>query len=480
MTLTKEMEASGIAVSHAIGQKIMLAFADLGLTEDMPDTPFCVAPTFETIEIVRGDNGSIEYILFTIDMSKLPTGVVATRLTSRRAVHHISGVLGKQATVLNTTGVTYAIAMGNVPPAMQRLPEPGATTMNFVDIRRNLDGNDNAILVGTLPEGITVGGRFRSIDCGNVRLAISNLSSMGHCLIGGMTQSGKTTWLHTAIASLLATSTPETLWLALIDLKVVEMSMWAKVENMLCPIATEEKDVFRVLKCCDDEMARRQELLLRYRCRSIKDFNDMLAYDPQDDLQPIPYLLLIIDELADIALALGKTSKAYAMLVRLCQKGASMGVYVWGALQNPLTEVIGTLARGQFQTRICFRVEERGQSQATLNISGAEKIPVGVRGRFLLKLPGNRLLPLQSVMLAGLRDCALDLSFYDDDFVWPCNDPNDIVQQFNDASDIAEQREILQAALRDGMTKKDIQQRIWGYSGGTAYDNLQAVLSSGG
>lgn len=344
-----------------IARRVQAGLTQLGLCYEVKKAGLAVGVSFRALALVdQGDGGPADFGLLEVDTLSLPRKVTVDKLIRPNVIHHLAAVVGKPVYHLNTSGLTYAV---DLRPATARRGSgqlPKRADLDLADLPRG------RYLV---PIGVGAGGPVWRA-----------LPDLGHVLVGGATRTGKSVWLQSALAALLTAHGPDELRLALVDPKAVEFSLWAGLPHLLCPIATEVDRVHRVTAVLVAEMTRRQERFQQAQARNFDGYRQRAG-------EPLPVILAVFDELADVTLALGKSSDAYTDLVRLVQKGAGFGIFVWAAAQSPTANVLGTLARGQLTTRLAFRVNEGHQSRVILERGGAESLPANVKGRMLARLP---------------------------------------------------------------------------------------------
>lgn len=215
---------------------------------------------------------------------------------------------------------------------------------------------------------------------------LQDLTSMPHMLIGGATGQGKSVCLNSILASFLFRVHPDNLKLLLIDPKRVELSVYADEPHLVHPVVTEIEDAKNALLWATQEMENRFKALSCLGARNIGEYNRRLSDSknlPPDlaDLKPLPYLVIVIDELADLMLTARK--EVEGSLVRLAQLARAAGIHMILATQRPSHEVVTGLIKANFPCRISFTVTSRFDSRTILDQDGAEKL-VG-RGDMLFK-----------------------------------------------------------------------------------------------
>lgn len=192
----------------------------------------------------------------------------------------------------------------------------------------------------------------------------ANIDKMPHLLIAGATGSGKSIMIHTLLISLLYKNSPEMLKLILIDPKRVELSVYDGIPHLMAPVITENKKAIGVLRWAIQEMDRRYELLLQAGARDIKSYN-------KSEFK-IPYLLIVIDELADLMTSYGR--EVEGSIIRLTQMSRATGIHLVVSTQRPSVEVITGLIKANITSRIALQVASQVDSRTILDTAGAEKL----------------------------------------------------------------------------------------------------------
>jgi S-DNA-T family DNA segregation ATPase FtsK/SpoIIIE len=194
---------------------------------------------------------------------------------------------------------------------------------------------------------------------------LADLSQMPHLLIAGATGSGKTIGINSIILSLIFQYGPDDLKFVLIDPKRVELTLYNGIPHLLTPVITEIKKTINSLKWCILEMERRFELLAKFHKRDIGSYN-------RDIATKMPFIVLIIDELADLMVASG--NEVEAGIIRLAQMARAVGIHLILATQRPSVDVITGLIKANITARIAFSVASLIDSRTILDASGAEKL----------------------------------------------------------------------------------------------------------
>lgn len=195
----------------------------------------------------------------------------------------------------------------------------------------------------------------------------ANMAKMPHLLIAGATGAGKSICIHSIIMNLLYRNSPESLRFIMIDPKMVELTVYNKIPHMLAPVITDAKKSILTLKWACKEMERRYELLLGAGVRDISSY-----HEKNEDYNSMPYLVIIIDELADLMATYPREMEA--SIVRLAQMSRAIGIHLIVSTQRPSVEVITGLIKANITSRIALQVASQIDSRTILDMSGAEKL----------------------------------------------------------------------------------------------------------
>ncbi len=226
---------------------------------------------------------------------------------------------------------------------------------------------------------------------------ITDIATMPHLLIAGTTGSGKSVAINSLVMSLLMTQRPDHVKLILVDPKMVELNVFKEIPHLMCPIVTDMQRAEMILEWATTKMDERYELLAEAGVRDIASFNRLGKETVYERFQPsnenekrhipthLPYIVIIIDELADLMLTSGKEVEIH--LSRLAQKSRAVGVHLVVATQRPQANVVTGLVKSNLPCRMAFRVASRMDSRIVLDQNGAEVL-MG-EGDMLFLPPGS-------------------------------------------------------------------------------------------
>ena len=223
---------------------------------------------------------------------------------------------------------------------------------------------------------------------------IANLGKMPHLLVAGTTGSGKSVGINVILASMLYKAKPDELKLILVDPKTVELAMYRDIPHLLAPVVTDMSDAENALRWAVNEMERRYELMVALKVRKLDEFNKVIheaeargeripdplvdptlfvgLANPAPDLKPLPHIVIVIDELADMMMVAGKNVEQ--LIARIAQKARAAGIHMILATQRPSVDVITGLIKSNIPTRIAFQVSSKIDSRTILNSQGAESL----------------------------------------------------------------------------------------------------------
>jgi S-DNA-T family DNA segregation ATPase FtsK/SpoIIIE len=272
------------------------------------------------------------------------------------------------------------------------LPNPKRLTVKFGDVLSS-DVYQHAHSTLSLALGVDIAGYPMVVD----------LAKMPHLLVAGTTGSGKSVGINAMILSLLFKASPEQVRLILVDPKMLELSVYDGIPHLLTPVVTDMREAASALRWCVAEMERRYRLMSGFGVRNIAGFNEKIKQaidagqpliDPSIDplvadhpvyLEHLPYIVVVIDELADMMMVVGK--KVEQLIARIAQKARAAGIHLILATQRPSVDVLTGLIKSNIPTRISFQVSSKIDSRTILDQQGAEQL-LG-HGDMLYLAPGT-------------------------------------------------------------------------------------------
>ena len=312
-------------------------------------------------------------------------------------------------------GKIKKISYGPVVTLNEFEPAPGVKVSKIINLSEDIARNTSSesARISTIPGSNTVGIELPNLSRENVYLSeiISNsgfskkninlpialgksisgepitgdLSSMPHLLIAGTTGSGKSVCINTIILSLLYKHTPDKCRFILIDPKMLELSTYEGIPHLLCPVITEAKKAASVLGWVVKEMESRYRLMTKVGVRNIDGYNEKNKI-------PMPYIVVIVDEMSDLMLVAGKEIENY--IQKLSQMARAAGIHIIMATQRPSVDVITGTIKANFPTRISFQVTSKIDSRTILGEQGAEQL-LG-KGDMLFMSSANRIVRIHA------------------------------------------------------------------------------------
>ncbi|HYQ92802.1 MAG TPA: DNA translocase FtsK 4TM domain-containing protein, partial [Candidatus Competibacteraceae bacterium] len=221
---------------------------------------------------------------------------------------------------------------------------------------------------------------------------VANLAKMPHLLVAGTTGSGKSVAINAMLLSMLYKATPREVRLILVDPKMLELSVYEEIPHLLAPVVTDMKEAANALRWCVGAMERRYRLMAPLKVRNLAGFNQKVQeandagepiadplFKPEEHfetevptLEPMPNIVVVIDELADMMMVVGK--KVEELIARLAQKARAAGIHLILATQRPSVDVITGLIKANIPTRIAFQVSSKVDSRTILDQMGAEQL----------------------------------------------------------------------------------------------------------
>lgn len=219
---------------------------------------------------------------------------------------------------------------------------------------------------------------------------VADLAKMPHILIAGSTGSGKSVCINAIVMSFLYKSSPEDLKLIMIDPKVVELAEYNGIPHLLMPVVTEPRKAAGALGAAVAEMERRYHRFAETNVRDIKSYNRMAA--ASEGMEKMPYIAIVIDELADLMMVAGKEVEDY--ICRIAQKARAAGMHLIIATQRPSVDVITGLIKANVPSRIAFAVSSQIDSRTILDTGGAEKL-LGMGDMLFMPVGANKPVRIQ-------------------------------------------------------------------------------------
>lgn len=319
---------------------------------------------------------------------------------TRYEVHPSPGVKVQKITAL-ADDLALAMAAASI-RIVAPIPGKSAVGIEIPNIKATLVGLKEMLLSRDYRNGR----RFIPLALGKEisgTAVVGDLREMPHLLIAGSTGSGKTVCINSIILTMLFSRTPDELKLILIDPKRVEMSQYRDIPHLITPVVTESRMVSQALRWAGREMEKRYDLFSKHVVRDIVGYNTKVGQkgaemkgEDGEPLEPLPFIVVIIDELADLMLVARKDIED--PIIRLAQMGRAAGLHIILATQRPSVNVITGLIKANFPTRIAFKVASKVDSKVILDGSGADKL-LG-KGDMIFMPPGaSRRLRVQGTLV---------------------------------------------------------------------------------
>ncbi len=274
-------------------------------------------------------------------------------------ISKITGLADDIALNLAAAGVRIEAPIPGKPAVGIEVPNKNKTT---VSIRSILESEAFRSADSPLPIALGMDIAGESV--------VADLTRMPHLLVAGSTGSGKSVCVNATIMSFLCRSSPEDLRLLLIDPKVVELAEYNGIPHLLMPVVTEPRKAAGALGSAVAEMERRYHLFAENNVRDIRTFNKLAQR--MGDIEKLPYIAIVIDELADLMMTAGKQVEDY--ICRIAQKARAAGMHLIVATQRPSVDVITGLIKANIPSRIAFAVSSQVDSRTILDGGGAEKL----------------------------------------------------------------------------------------------------------
>jgi S-DNA-T family DNA segregation ATPase FtsK/SpoIIIE len=370
----------------------------------------------EDLPFIKSENKNdtkIKFQLPSLDLLKTPTKKERENLNKNET--HDPEFLEKILLDFGVSGNIKEVSHGPVVTLNEFEPAAGVKVSKIVNLSDDIARNTSSesARISTIPGSNTIGIELPNNSRENVYLSeilndkdfkkkelklpialgksisgkpiVGDLSSMPHLLIAGTTGSGKSVCINTIILSLLYRHTPDKCKFILIDPKMLELSTYEGIPHLLCPVITEAKKAASVLGWVVKEMESRYRLMTKEGVRNIDGYNTKHKL-------PMPYIVVVVDEMSDLMLVAGKEIENY--IQKLSQMARAAGIHIIMATQRPSVDVITGTIKANFPTRISFQVTSKIDSRTILGEQGAEQL-LG-KGDMLYMSSANRIVRIHA------------------------------------------------------------------------------------
>ncbi len=370
----------------------------------------------EDLPFIKAENNNINKIKFklpSLDLLKTPTKKERENVIKNEA--HDPKFLERILLDFGVNGNIKKVSHGPVVTLNEFEPAAGVKVSKIINLSDDIARNTSSesARISTIPGSNTVGIELPNNSRENVYLSeilnnsdfkkkeiklpialgksisgkpiVGDLSSMPHLLIAGTTGSGKSVCINTIILSLLYRHTPDKCKFILIDPKMLELSTYEGIPHLLCPVITEAKKAASVLGWVVKEMESRYRLMTKEGVRNIDGYNSKHKL-------PMPYIVVVVDEMSDLMLVAGKEIENY--IQKLSQMARAAGIHIIMATQRPSVDVITGTIKANFPTRISFQVTSKIDSRTILGEQGAEQL-LG-KGDMLYMSSANRIVRIHA------------------------------------------------------------------------------------
>ncbi len=370
----------------------------------------------EDLPFIKAENNTSEKVKFKLpsfDLLKVPTK--KERENSDQDESHNSEFLEKILLDFGVSGNIKKVSHGPVVTLNEFEPAAGVKVSKIINLSDDIARNTSSesARIATIPGSNTIGIELPNNARENVYLSeilnttdfkkreiklpialgksisgkpiVGDLFSMPHLLIAGTTGSGKSVCINTIILSLLYRHTPDKCKFILIDPKMLELSTYEGIPHLLCPVITEAKKAASVLGWVVKEMESRYRLMTKEGVRNIDGYNAKHKL-------PMPYIVVVVDEMSDLMLVAGKEIENY--IQKLSQMARAAGIHIIMATQRPSVDVITGTIKANFPTRISFQVTSKIDSRTILGEQGAEQL-LG-KGDMLYMSSANRIVRIHA------------------------------------------------------------------------------------
>ncbi|MEW6709027.1 MAG: DNA translocase FtsK [Candidatus Riflebacteria bacterium] len=304
-------------------------------------------------------------------------------------VSRITGLCDDIALALAAQAIRIEAPIPGKPALGIEIPNPNPTPVYFYDLLKSEKFNKNSTPL-QLALGVTISGKP----------VFSDLSEMPHLLIAGSTGSGKSVCVNTIIASILYQARADQVKFIMIDPKMVELSTYNGIPHLISPVVTDPAKASAALMWAVEEMERRYAIMAECGVRKISTYNeelDRLKKDFCPDLEPMPFIVIIIDELADLMMT--ASAEVEGSICRLAQMARAVGIHLIIATQRPSVNVLTGIIKANLPTRIAFSVASAIDSRTILDAKGAESL-LGKGDMLFIPKGRNKPLRLQGAFIS--------------------------------------------------------------------------------
>jgi S-DNA-T family DNA segregation ATPase FtsK/SpoIIIE len=377
----------------------------------------------EDLPFIKSENKSeikIKFKLPSLELLKIPTKKERESFEKNEA--HDSEFLEKILMDFGVNGNIKKVSHGPVVTLNEFEPAAGVKVSKIINLSDDIARNTSSesARISTIPGRNTIGIELPNNSRENVYLSeilnnsdfkkkdiklpialgknisgkpiVGDLASMPHLLIAGTTGSGKSVCINTIILSLLYRHTPDKCKFILIDPKMLELSTYEGIPHLLCPVITEAKKAASVLGWVVKEMESRYRLMTKEGVRNIDGYNAKHKL-------PMPYIVVVVDEMSDLMLVAGKEIENY--IQKLSQMARAAGIHIIMATQRPSVDVITGTIKANFPTRISFQVTSKIDSRTILGEQGAEQL-LG-KGDMLYMSSANRIVRIHAPFVSDIE-----------------------------------------------------------------------------
>ena len=416
------------------------------------DLPFIKTETNQ-----NSNSNKLKFKLPSIDLLKIP--IKNERKNNFKNENNDPSFLEKILLDFGVNGTIKKVSYGPVVTLNEFEPAAGVKVSKIINLSDDIARNTSSesARISTIPGSNTIGIELPNVSRENVYLSeilnhsdfkkkeiklpialgknisglpiIGDLASMPHLLIAGTTGSGKSVCINTIILSLLYKHTPEKCKFILIDPKMLELSTYEGVPHLLCPVITEAKKAASVLGWVVKEMESRYRLMTKEGVRNIDGYNTKHKL-------PMPYIVVVVDEMSDLMLVAGKEIENY--IQKLSQMARAAGIHIIMATQRPSVDVITGTIKANFPTRISFQVTSKIDSRTILGEQGAEQL-LG-KGDMLYMSSANRIVRIHAPFVSDTEIEKIN------DFIRTQAEPDYVDEILN----FADEKEIIESSKNQG------------------------------